>query len=58
MTCRAKGFHAGNLVKTAVGELGGGGGGRPAMAQGRGKDPDKVKEALDALWSSLRGGLS
>jgi alanyl-tRNA synthetase len=39
-------FHAGNLVKGAAAICGGGGGGRPDMAQAGGKDPNKVDEAI------------
>lgn len=41
-------FHAGNLVKQAATICGGGGGGRPDMAQAGGKDPSKVTEALQS----------
>ena len=34
-----KGAHAGNLVKAIAGCVGGGGGGRPNMAQAGGKNP-------------------
>ncbi len=49
------GLEAGHLVKTATGYLGGGGGGRPEMAQGRGRDATRVDEALEAAWQALRG---
>ena len=42
-----KGAHAGNLVKAIAGCVGGGGGGRPNMAQAGGKNPEKVPEALE-----------
>ncbi|MFD1018856.1 alanine--tRNA ligase [Thalassobacillus hwangdonensis] len=42
-----KGFHAGQLVKGAASRCGGGGGGRPDMAQAGGKDPSRIQEALD-----------
>jgi alanyl-tRNA synthetase len=42
----SKGFHAGKLVKEAAARCGGGGGGRPDMAQAGGKDPSKLSEAL------------
>jgi alanyl-tRNA synthetase len=42
----AKGYHAGNLVKEVASRCGGGGGGRPDMAQAGGKDPQKLEEAL------------
>ncbi|CRK84244.1 alanine--tRNA ligase [Neobacillus massiliamazoniensis] len=41
-----KGYHAGKLVKEAAARCGGGGGGRPDMAQAGGKDPDKLDSAL------------
>jgi len=41
-----KGYHAGNLVKEAASICGGGGGGRPDMAQAGGKDPSKLDNAL------------
>ncbi len=42
-----KGAHAGNLVKEIATTLGGGGGGRPNMAQAGGKDITKVDEAIE-----------
>lgn len=41
-----KGFHAGKLVKEIAAVCGGGGGGRPDMAQAGGKDASKLNEAL------------
>ncbi|WP_078552692.1 alanine--tRNA ligase [Bacillus alkalicellulosilyticus] len=41
-----KGFHAGKLVKEVASRCGGGGGGRPDMAQAGGKNPEKLDEAL------------
>ncbi|WP_409289434.1 alanine--tRNA ligase [Peribacillus sp. SCS-37] len=41
-----KGFHAGKLVKEVASRCGGGGGGRPDMAQAGGKDPSKLDSAL------------
>ncbi|ALS27046.1 alanyl-tRNA synthetase [Paenibacillus sp. 32O-W] len=41
-----KGFHAGKLIKEAAARCGGGGGGRPDMAQAGGKDASKLEEAL------------
>ncbi|MFD1850191.1 alanine--tRNA ligase [Oceanobacillus bengalensis] len=41
-----QGYHAGKLIKQAAGVCGGGGGGRPDMAQAGGKDPSKINEAL------------
>ncbi|MBT2616793.1 MULTISPECIES: alanine--tRNA ligase [unclassified Bacillus (in: firmicutes)] len=42
-----RGFHAGKLVKEVASRCGGGGGGRPDMAQAGGKDPKKLDAALN-----------
>ncbi len=42
----AKGYHAGKLIKEVASRCGGGGGGRPDMAQAGGKDPNKLEAAL------------
>lgn len=47
------GAHAGNLIKGMAAIVGGGGGGRPNMAQAGGKNPAKVPEALEAAASIL-----
>ncbi len=41
-----KGAHAGNLIKAIAQIVGGGGGGRPNMAQAGGKDASKIGEAI------------
>jgi alanyl-tRNA synthetase len=41
-----KGLHAGNIIKVIAKIVGGGGGGRPDMAQAGGKDSSKLGEAL------------
>ena len=41
-----KGAHAGNLIKAIAGLVGGGGGGRPNMAQAGGKNPAGIDAAL------------
>ncbi|WP_445490243.1 alanine--tRNA ligase [Niallia sp. 03133] len=41
-----KGFHAGKIIKEVATRCGGGGGGRPDMAQAGGKDPSKLQDAL------------
>jgi alanyl-tRNA synthetase len=46
-------IHAGELVKTVSRAMGGGGGGRPEMAQGKGQDPSKLPQALAAARSML-----
>lgn len=50
---RDRGLHAGNLVRLAAGVMGGGGGGKPDLAQGGGKDPQSVPAALDAIKSAV-----
>ncbi|MEW9096164.1 MAG: alanine--tRNA ligase [Clostridiaceae bacterium] len=42
----AKGVHCGKIIKEVATVAGGGGGGRPDMAQAGGKLPEKVKEAI------------
>ncbi|MCQ6273585.1 alanine--tRNA ligase [Bacillus sp. V3B] len=42
-----KGFHAGKIIKEVATRCGGGGGGRPDMAQAGGKDPEKLDVALE-----------
>ena len=41
------GLHAGKVVQKAAQVCGGGGGGRPDMAQAGGRLPEKLSEALD-----------
>ncbi|MEW6064663.1 MAG: alanine--tRNA ligase [Bacillota bacterium] len=50
-----RGLHAGNLVKEIAKMVGGGGGGRPDMAQAGGKDPAKLQEAIDKAVSVVEG---
>lgn len=52
-----KGFKAGNIVKEVAKITGGGGGGRPTMAQAGGKDKTKVKEALARVEELIKDGL-
>jgi alanyl-tRNA synthetase len=42
----AKGAHAGNLIKGIAALVGGGGGGRPNMAQAGGKNPAGIDAAI------------
>ena len=52
------GAHAGNLVKAIAALVGGGGGGRPNMAQAGGKNPagidDCLKKAAEVLSEQLK----
>ena len=53
-----KGAHAGNLIKAIAALVGGGGGGRPGMAQAGGKNPagvdDAIKEAAKVVESQIK----
>ncbi|WP_252244828.1 MULTISPECIES: alanine--tRNA ligase [unclassified Clostridium] len=46
----SKGAHCGKVIKEVATILGGGGGGRPDMAQAGGKLPEKISEALDSVY--------
>ncbi|MBR2275398.1 MAG: alanine--tRNA ligase, partial [Lachnospiraceae bacterium] len=52
------GAHAGNLIKAIAGIVGGGGGGRPNMAQAGGKDASRIDECLAEAKKALEGMLS
>lgn len=52
-----KGAHAGNLVKGMAAIVGGGGGGRPNMAQAGGKNPEKIADALAEAAKLLEGQI-
>ncbi|MCR5209907.1 MAG: alanine--tRNA ligase [Lachnospiraceae bacterium] len=53
----AKGAHAGNLIKGVAALVGGGGGGRPNMAQAGGKNPDGIPAAVAEAAKVLEGQL-
>ena len=48
--------HAGNIVREVAKVCGGSGGGRPDMAQAGGKNADKLKEALELVYTLVQGG--
>ncbi len=52
-----KGAHAGNLIKSIAGKVGGGGGGRPNMAQAGGKNPAGIPDAVAEAKTALLGQL-
>ncbi|MEO3975195.1 alanine--tRNA ligase [Streptomyces sp. CAU 1734] len=52
---RERGLKAGDLVRTAAKTLGGGGGGKPDVAQGGGQNPDAVGEAVTAVERLVAG---
>jgi alanyl-tRNA synthetase len=53
-----QGLHAGNLVKAVAKEVGGGGGGRPTMAQAGGRDPSRMTEALSQVPGLVEQSLN
>ena len=50
-----RGVKAGDLVQFVAQQVGGSGGGRPTLAQAGGKDPSKLKEALDSVRGWVEG---
>lgn len=52
-----KGIHAGNLVRDAAKIVGGGGGGRPNMAQAGGRHAEKLPEALGQVAGWVEANL-
>jgi alanyl-tRNA synthetase len=48
-----KRFHAGKLVQEVARAVGGGGGGRPDLAQAGGKEPAKLDAALDGVYDAV-----
>ena len=53
----AKGAHAGNLIKEVAACVGGGGGGRPNMAQAGGKNPAGIDDAIAKAAEVLKGQI-
>jgi len=53
-----RGLKAGDWVGAAARAVGGGGGGRPDMAQAGGKDPSQLPAALEAARESMRKQVS
>ena len=51
------GAHAGNLIKQIAPIVGGGGGGRPNMAQAGGKDVAKIDEAIAAASAAVEAQI-
>ncbi len=53
----SNGAHAGNLIKGIAALVGGGGGGRPNMAQAGGKNPAGIQDALDKATEVLESQI-
>ena len=54
----ARGVRAGEIIKVAAAEVGGGGGGRDTMARAGGKDPAQLPAAIDAARTAIEAALS
>ena len=54
----AAGAHAGNLIKAIAGLVGGGGGGRPNMAQAGGKNPAGIESAIAKVSEVLESQIN
>ncbi|WP_130807205.1 alanine--tRNA ligase [Senegalia massiliensis] len=52
------GIHCGNIIREVAKVTGGGGGGRPNMAQAGGNEPSKIEEALDLVKSLVESQLN
>ncbi len=52
-----RGLHAGNWLKEVAPIVGGGGGGRPDLAQAGGKLPDQIPNALEQALKSISNWL-
>ena len=53
----ARGINAVDLVRYIASPLGGGGGGRPTLAQAGGKDASQLEQVLNSLWNWLKDRL-
>jgi alanyl-tRNA synthetase len=53
-----RGLSAVDWVRAAAGPVGGGGGGRPDLAQAGGKLPEKLPEALQAALADMQNRLA
>ena len=50
-------FHAGKIVKEIASVVGGGGGGRPDMAQAGGTMPENLDQALEKVYEVVGSSL-
>ncbi len=53
-----RGLHAGNIIRIAAQEMGGGGGGKPTLAQAGGKDAARLPEALQTAQKLIEQALA
>ena len=54
----ARGVRAGEIVKLAAAEVGGGGGGRDTLARAGGRDPDRLPEAISVARAAIEAALT
>jgi alanyl-tRNA synthetase len=54
----ARGVRAGEIVKVAAAEVGGGGGGRDTMARAGGRDPEQLPAAINAGRAAIEAALA
>jgi alanyl-tRNA synthetase len=54
----ARGVRAGEIVKIAAAEVGGGGGGRDTLARAGGRDPQQLPAAITAARAAIEAALS
>ena len=48
-------YHAGNIIKAVAAQVGGGGGGRPDMAQAGGSKPENLDSAMEKVFELVGG---
>ncbi|HEX3691056.1 MAG TPA: alanine--tRNA ligase [Solirubrobacteraceae bacterium] len=53
-----RGVRAGDIIKVAAAEVGGGGGGRDTMARAGGKDPAQLPAAINAARTAIEAALN
>jgi alanyl-tRNA synthetase len=52
-----RGVRAGEIVKVAAAQVGGGGGGRDTMARAGGREPERLPEAIGAAQAAIEAAL-
>ncbi len=57
-SAQKKGAHAGKLIQSIASLVGGGGGGRPNMAQAGGKNPSGIDAALEKVYETAEQQIS
>jgi alanyl-tRNA synthetase len=54
----ARGVKAGDIVRIAAAEVGGGGGGRDTLARAGGRDPEQLPAAINAARAAIEAALT